>query len=69
MAVDFPTPGTPVMPTCMAVPASGISAISSCWACSRWSARVDSTSVMAFGSAARSPLRIAAASSDTGCVI
>ena len=30
MAVDFPTPGTPVIPTCMARPASGISANSSC---------------------------------------
>ena len=33
MVVDLPTPGTPVMPTCMALPASGISSISSCWAC------------------------------------
>ena len=24
IAVDLPTPGTPVMPTCIALPASGI---------------------------------------------
>ena len=28
--VDLPTPGTPVIPTCIALPASGISAINSC---------------------------------------
>ena len=69
MAVDLPTPGTPVMPTCIALPDSGISSSSSCCACSRWSTRVDSTSVMARGSAARLPLRTAAASSSTGCTI
>ena len=63
MVVDLPTPGTPVMPTRWALPESGSSSSSSCCACSRWSARVDSSSVMARGSAARSPLRMASAKS------
>ncbi len=47
--VDFPTPGNPVMPTRCAFPDSGSNASNSCCACPRWSARVDSSSVMAAG--------------------
>ena len=39
MNVDFPTPGTPLMPTRCAPPACGSSSISSCWAACRWSGR------------------------------
>ena len=56
--------GTPVIPTCTALPAAGISSSSNCCARSRWSARVDSTNVIARGSADRSPARTAAASSS-----
>ena len=65
MVVDLPTPGTPVIPTRWAFPESGSNSNKSCCACSRWSARVDSSSVIARGSAARSPLRTAAVRSLT----
>ncbi len=47
MNVDLPTPGTPVTPTLLALPDRGVSSTSSRWASSRWSAREDSTSVIA----------------------
>ena len=47
MNVDLPTPGTPVTPTRWALPVCGSSATSSSCARSRWSARRDSTSVIA----------------------
>src|SRR5690242_4804543 len=62
MKVDLPTPGTPLMPTRCALPVCGSSSASSCCACSRWSGRVDSTSVIARATAARSPSRTVAAS-------
>ena len=55
MNVDFPTPGTPLIPTRRAPPACGSSSTSSSCACSRWSARRDSTSVIARDIARRSP--------------
>ena len=55
MNVDLPTPGTPLMPMRSAPPVCGSSSASSCCACSRWSARRDSTSVIARATAARRP--------------
>ena len=55
MNVDLPAPGAPLMPTRIAPPVAGSSASSSATASSRWSARVDSTSVIARASARRSP--------------
>lgn len=55
MKVDFPTPGTPLIPIRRAFPACGSSAVSNCWARARWSAREDSTSVMARATVARDP--------------
>ena len=59
MNVDLPTPGAPLMPTRIAPPVAGSSSSSSASASSRWSARVDSTSVIARASARRSPARTA----------
>ena len=60
MKVLLPTPGTPLMPSRKAPPACGSSASSSASARTRWSARVDSSSVMALAMArrwrARSPV-------------
>ena len=65
MNVDLPTPGTPVMPTRRprrpVEPEPRISAP----ACSRWSARLDSTSVIARPRCARDPARTASASAAT----
>src|SRR5918995_807954 len=61
MAVDLPTPGTPVMPTRTALPVEGIRACRRALAASRWSGRRDSIRVMAGASAARSPLWTASA--------
>src|SRR3954452_21648839 len=55
MNVDLPTPGTPLIPTRRAPPACGSSSTSSSCAASRWSARRDSTSVIARDPARRSP--------------
>src|SRR5262245_32879023 len=55
MNVDLPTPGTPVIPTRRAAPECGVSSTSSRCAKSRWSARLDSTSVMARATCRRSP--------------
>ena len=55
MKVDLPAPGAPVMPTRTAPPRAGSSSSSSASASARWSARVDSTSVIARASARRSP--------------
>ena len=57
MNVDLPTPGTPVMPMRVAFPAYGASCTSSSWASARWSARLDSTSVIARARSARVPPR------------
>src|SRR5437660_9925717 len=62
MNVDLPAPGAPLIPTRIATPAPGISAWSNVIASSRWSSRVDSTSVMARARARRSPPRTASAS-------
>jgi hypothetical protein len=53
MKVLLPTPGTPLMPRRSAWPLAGSSALSSASARSRWSARVDSSSVMILASARR----------------
>ena len=63
MKVDLPTPGTPEMPTRTAPP--GSSRPSSSRAATRWSARVDSTSVIARETAARRPSRTPSASWST----
>ncbi len=64
MKVDLPTPGAPLMPMRTARPASGRTASSTEVASARWSARVDSTSVMARASDRRSPARMPAISSS-----
>src|SRR5262245_7111548 len=70
MNVLLPTPGTPVMPTRTACPLAGSSSSSSRWACASWSARVLSTSVIAFASARRLPARTSPASVATaGAVV
>src|SRR3984957_8545212 len=61
MKVDLPTPGTPVMPTRWAGPACGSSLVSTCWARTRWSGRLDSTSVIARAMPARDRARTASA--------
>ena len=53
MKVDLPTPGTPETPSRNASRAGAGSAVSSASARSRWSARVDSSSVIAFAIARR----------------
>ena len=65
MNVDLPTPGTPLMPTRRAPPACGSSSTSSSCACSRWSARRDSTSVMARAITRRSPASTPSTSAGT----
>lgn len=55
MNVDFPTPGTPLIPIRRAAPACGSSRLSNSWASTRCSARVDSTSVIARAMNARFP--------------
>src|SRR5574343_755164 len=55
MKVDLPAPGTPEMPIRIALPVCGSNAVSTCWARCWWSARVDSTSVIALASARRWP--------------
>ena len=64
MKVDLPAPGGPEMPMRTAPPVCGSSASTSRSASSRWSDRVDSTSVTARASARRSPRRKAAVSSS-----
>mmetsp|Transcript_5907 Transcript_5907/g.14563 ORF Transcript_5907/g.14563 Transcript_5907/m.14563 type:complete len:320 (+) Transcript_5907:251-1210(+) len=61
MKVLLPTPGTPEMPSRSAPPVAGISSVSRASAWARWSARVDSTCVIALASARRSPARTPAA--------
>ena len=53
MKVLLPTPGTPLMPSRNDLPVWGSSAVSISSACARWSARVDSSSVMALAMARR----------------
>ena len=53
MKVLLPTPGTPLMPRRKALPVCGSSVVSSSSACARWSARVDSSKVMALAMARR----------------
>ena len=53
MKVLLPTPGTPLMPRRNERPVCGSRAFSSSSACSRWSGRVDSSSVMVLASARR----------------
>src|SRR6185369_9408358 len=68
--VDLPTPGTPEMPTRTAPPLLGDSAISNSREAARWSARVDSTRVMARDSAVLDPPSTSAASpAGSGLVI
>src|SRR5436190_22032536 len=55
MNVDLPAPGAPEMPTRMELPARGSTSASNASASARWSARVDSTSVIARANARRSP--------------
>ena len=55
MKVDFPAPGAPEMPMRVEPPVWGATSDSSASASSRWSARVDSTSVIARANARRSP--------------
>ena len=52
--VDFPTPGTPVIPIRNGLPTSGNKAVNSDSAWSRWDERVDSKSVIERASARRS---------------
>ena len=66
MKVDLPTPGTPVIPSRTDLPVCGSSAASRQSARSRWSARVDSTSVTACASARRSPASSGARSGSAG---
>src|SRR6202042_3596382 len=61
MKVDLPTPGTPVMPTRLAGPACGSSRVSTYWARTRWSGRLDSTSVIGRAMPARDRARTASA--------
>ena len=65
MKVDFPTPGTPLIPTRCAPPACGSSSSSSSCAAARWSARWDSTRVIARASVAREPSSTPLASAGT----
>ncbi|PWC75614.1 hypothetical protein TSH64_12310 [Azospirillum sp. TSH64] len=67
MKVDLPTPGTPEMPSRTELPVWGSSASSSASAVARWSARVDSISVIARASARRSPERTASARRAAAC--
>src|SRR5213592_3952746 len=62
MKVLFPTPGTPLTPTRAARPVPGSRSSRSRCAARWWSARVLSTSVIAFASARRLPARTSAAS-------
>src|SRR5581483_2363012 len=64
MKVLFPTPGTPLTPMRAAPPVAGRRSSSSRCASSSWSGRVDSTSVIAFASARRSPARTPLASAS-----
>src|SRR3954447_9111383 len=63
MNVDLPTPGEPLMPMRTEPPVDGSTASSTPAASARWSARVDSTSVMARASGRRSPDRMPSISS------
>src|SRR5205809_746502 len=65
MNVLFPTPGTPLTPTRAARPVAGRRSSRSRCASRWWSARVLSTSVIAFASARRSPARTRSASDST----
>jgi hypothetical protein len=65
MNVDFPAPGTPLIPTRTAEPVDAVSSRIRAPAASRWSARVDSTSVIARAMCARDPERTACASVGT----
>src|SRR3954469_2541458 len=65
MKVDLPTPGTPLMPTRRAPPACGSSSTSSSCAFSRWSARRDSTSVIARAITRRFPASTPSTSAGT----
>src|SRR5262249_4920975 len=62
MKVLLPTPGTPLTPIRAARPVCGSSSSRRRCAAFRWSARVLSTSVIAFASARRSPARTFSAS-------
>src|SRR5213592_3115267 len=64
MKVLFPTPGTPLTPTRAARPVPGSRSSRSRCAARWWSARVLSTSVIAFASARRLPARTSAASAS-----
>ena len=69
MKVDLPTPGTPEMPSRVALPVDDSSELSSASARMRSSRRVDSSSVIAFARARRSPRRTPSArdgSADDG---
>ena len=55
IVVDLPTPGMPVMPTRTPLPVSGSSSCTSSRAACLWSGRLDSISVMARATTARSP--------------
>src|SRR5580704_15024829 len=61
MKLDLPTPGTPVMPIRRAWPACGSSRVKMCWASTRWSGRLDSTSVIARAMSGREPASTASA--------
>ena len=61
ISVDLPAPGTPLRPIRIVEAGVGDSRSSTAAASRRWSARVDSTSVIARLSAARRPLRISLA--------
>src|SRR5262245_21436465 len=66
MNVDLPVPGAPLIPTRVAPPVAGINCSRSATASARWSARVDSTSVIARASERRSPARTASTRAS-GC--
>ena len=53
MNVLLPTPGTPLMPSRNALPVCGNNAVSKASAWARWSARVDSSKVIALAMARR----------------
>ena len=68
MNVDLPAPGVPLIPTRTAPPVAGSTASSSGDASARRSGRVDSTSVIDWASARRSPARTRSASASVSAL-
>jgi hypothetical protein len=69
MKVDLPAPGTPEMPTRMALPVCGASSRSISRAFSRWSGLLDSTRVRARAMYIRLPASTCSTSSGTSIFI